>query len=100
MTTNPGRLSPPQQNVLRLLREGWTCSTCGRDPGPFRPLVSYGFHRGKETRWATGTTLGSLTRRGWIAWEATTLTLAYDGSQVAGWTLILTQEAQAQCTAD
>lgn len=88
-------LSPPQRQVLRLLDDGWTCATCARTPGPFGKLVFYGFHLGAETRWASGTTLASLERRGWIAWQATTLTFAYDGSQMPGHALILTPAGAA-----
>ena len=94
----PARLTPPQRKVLTLLRDGWTLSTCGRDAGPFHKLLFYGFHRGDEIQYASGTTLGSLVRRDLVMWEATTLTLAYDGSQVPGCTLRLTPIGTALVT--
>lgn len=84
------RLTPTQRHVLRHLWDGWACTTGGRCPPRFHPFVFYRFHHGEAYRLMAGRTLASLERQGLITWKATTLPLAYDGSTVPGYTLVLT----------
>ena len=89
------RFTPPQLQVLRYLRDGWHCTTAGTQPPQVRQLLWYSFcHEQRQTSVA-GSTLASLQRRALIGWEATTVTLAYDGSTIPGYTLALTAVGQA-----
>lgn len=86
--------TPSQKQALRYLHEGWRCECAGTQPAQFGPLVWYRFEDQGHRTSVAGSTLASLQRRGFIAWEATTLTLAYDGSPMPGQTLILTATGQ------
>lgn len=92
MQQRPVRLSAPQIQVLQYLREGWRCESVAL-PLRFSPLCGYPFRQKERCIYISGTTLASLQRRGWIAWEATTLTWTYDGSTHPGYRLVLTAEA-------
>lgn len=94
----PSALTVPQRHALQALRDGWQCQTCGSDPVRFHTFVWLSFRRDGRVLSVAGSTLASFQRRNWITWEETRVTLAYDGSQVPGWTLVLTPAGQDVAT--
>jgi hypothetical protein len=90
----PLHLTPPQRQALQLLQEGWQCQSGGVEPPRFGKLLSYSVWRDGQSRYVAGSTLASLERRAWIAWEPTDVTLAYDGTTVPGYALRLTPLGQ------
>jgi hypothetical protein len=90
----PLHLTPPQRQALQLLHEGWQCQHGGVVPPRFGKLLSYSFWRDGKRRYLAGSTLASLERRAWIAWEQTDVTMALDGRAVPGYALRLTPLGQ------
>jgi hypothetical protein len=93
-TTRPRPLTPPQLHALRSLADGWQCQIGGVDRPHVRPLSWYSFWRQGTRRSVSGSTLVSLQARGLTTWDGATLTLAWDGSRVPGYTLVLTDAGQ------
>ena len=96
----PLHLTPPQLQALQYLRDGWQCQSAGTSRGPFGKLVWYSFWRGGQSRYVAGSTLASLERRAWIAWEQTDVTLALGGRAVPGYALRLTPLGQQRIAQD
>jgi hypothetical protein len=96
----PFHLTPPQLQALQLLHEGWQCQCGGAVPPRFGKLLSYSFWRDGKSRYLSGSTLASLERRAWIAWEQTDVTLALGGKAVPGYALRLTPLGQQRIAQD
>jgi len=92
--SRPLRLTQPQLYTLQLLHDGWQCQMGGMEHPHVRPLIWYSLRRHGESRGVVGSTLISLLARAFIVWATTTLPMAIDGSQVPGYTLMLTDIGQ------
>jgi hypothetical protein len=100
VSQRPSPLTLRQREALHLLGKGWRCESCMITPGPFHKLLWYSFWLDGQSRHVAGSTLASLERRAWIAWERTEVPFAYDGTTVPGSALRLTPLGQQQVAHD